>query len=373
MGSFNVGCGISNLSVNEGDKIGFVILKKSSPLERDSVNTGHHNNLDYFMPVLPPVFGVYGDYGRMDNIERSVTVEIIEDKFGMPVNVFMDCLSCTRNIYDDYGVINKQFFKGNRSWTGWGIEPATSFATLGFTKQEDVDGLEVFGLDGFEIRQRFEFLDNNPDLKMYHWAIVNSATGEVLLEDLPGQHPDYLMDAFAKLTGVHPGFEAEDIERIKQLQSFHGMFFLKDVYEDMLAFMEANDEEYGLSNYKSMWDGLRKVMLASDDVLQDEKNVPEYMGYINRMFRSVDNLTAFPLEYRDQFKRYGDSYEFTHIFTLPKVMSSVNRMLMPSLNADQFGDDNAAMRATEITQGILRKRIKVQSEDDAWMDEEGGE
>lgn len=380
MGSFNVGCGISNLSINEGDKMGFVILKKSSPLERDSVNMGHHNNLDYFMPVLPPVFGVYGDYGGMENIERSVTVEIIEDKFGVPLDVFMDCMSCHRTIYSDSGAINRNFFKGDRSWAGYDVEPATSFVKLGFTKQDDVNGLEVFSMDGFEIRQRFELINNDPDLKMYHWAIVTSATGEVLLDDLAGQFPDYLMDAFAKLTGLHPGFEAEDIERIKQLSSFHGMFFLKDVYEDMLGFMEANDDEYELSRYKSMWDGLRKVMTASEDVLQDEKNAPEFMGYINRMFRAVDNLTAFPLEYRDQFNRYGDGYEFNHIFTLPKVMSSINRMLMPSLNADQFGDDHAAMRAAEITQAVLKKRIRVQAEDDAWMkddpafaDEEGGE
>lgn len=373
MGSFNVGCGISNLSINEGDKMGFVILKKSSPLVRSDVTMGHRSNLDYFMPVLPPIYGMYGDYGRMEDIERSVTVEIIEDKFGMPVDDFMDCLSCTRNIYDDYGVINKQFFKGDRSWTGWGVDPATSFAKLGFAKQDDVDGFEVFSMGGFEVRQRFEFFDGNLEHKMYYWTVVNSETGELVVPEIPGQNPDYLMDAFAKKTGLHPGFDEADIERIKELSSFYGMFFLKNVYEDMLAFMEANDEEYGLSNYKSMWDGLRKVMLASDDVLQDEKNVPEYMGYINRMFRAVDNLTAFPLEYRDQFKRYGDGYEFTHIFTLPKVMSSLNRMLMPSLNADQFGDDNAAMRATEITQAFLKKRIKVQEEDDAWMDEESGE
>lgn len=350
MGSFNVGCGISNLSIDEGDKIGFVIIKKSTPLYGSSNAMGHFSNLDYFMPVFPPVFGEYGDYGSMINIERSVTVEILEDKFGIPMNAIMDCISCSHNIYSDAGGIYKYYFKGDRSWQGWGVEPAVSFAKLGFIQRDDVDGREVFALGGFEIRQRFELMKDHPDIKLWYWSVVRSKTGEVLVPEFMSQSVDAIMDCFAKVSGICPGFTDESVESIKHLQSFSGMFFLKDVYEDVLSFMEENNDEYNLNFYKSMWDNLRKAGTTS-------KRTTGSFGRIPTMSMVIKDLTLFPDKYFNQLKRYGDTYEFNHIFTLPRVMLSLNRMLMPSLNGEQFGDNDIALRATEITQSILEKRM----------------
>lgn len=86
MGSFNVACTVSGVSINCGDPIVYI------PLE---LYRFHHklkakdNILIYpwcfYVPATLPIIGIYGDYGLVDRIERNKNIEVIENHFGMKV------------------------------------------------------------------------------------------------------------------------------------------------------------------------------------------------------------------------------------------------------------------------------------------------
>lgn len=71
MGSFSVACGMSGLTIVEGDKVGIQILApNNSPFAKlDGVMPdSFHSPSDLMMPYLPPFYGEYADYGgRREN------------------------------------------------------------------------------------------------------------------------------------------------------------------------------------------------------------------------------------------------------------------------------------------------------------------
>jgi len=82
MGSYNVACSISNLSINAGDPVVFIPLRQS----RFGAKLGDGNfSLIYchaiYSPATLPIFGKYDWYGGIEDIERNANVEFLEAKF----------------------------------------------------------------------------------------------------------------------------------------------------------------------------------------------------------------------------------------------------------------------------------------------------
>lgn len=82
MGSYNVCCSISGISIDEGVKVAYIPLEVS----RFPNKIGDGNNIliykhCFYTPVTLPVFGIYDSYGGVEDIERDYNVEIIERYF----------------------------------------------------------------------------------------------------------------------------------------------------------------------------------------------------------------------------------------------------------------------------------------------------
>ena len=97
MGSFNVACSVSNLSIGAGDKVAFLPLIEArypitlpSPISMVVSNQGM---FALYSAFSFPIYGEYNDYGSLENIERNPTVEAIEAYFGIPIDKFMDQVS----------------------------------------------------------------------------------------------------------------------------------------------------------------------------------------------------------------------------------------------------------------------------------------
>ncbi|KKN06306.1 hypothetical protein LCGC14_1078610 [marine sediment metagenome] len=87
MGSFNVACSISNVSIGAGDPVAYIPLEKA----RYRYHIGDGNDMliythCFYAPVTLPIFGEYDDYGRVENIEKNRNTEIIEEFFGIPID-----------------------------------------------------------------------------------------------------------------------------------------------------------------------------------------------------------------------------------------------------------------------------------------------
>jgi len=94
MGSFNVACSVSNISISPDMKVAYLPLKMSIEGLDNSV-IKNRNFLIYpwchYAPYTLPIFGTYNDYGCLADIERNENVLFLEEKFGIEIeDIFSD-------------------------------------------------------------------------------------------------------------------------------------------------------------------------------------------------------------------------------------------------------------------------------------------
>jgi hypothetical protein len=110
MGSFNVACSISNISISGGDKIYFLPLLSNTG-SKQVLTPFRYSPYSDFKPFSFPIKGVYNDYGRMEDIERNVNTNCIESFLGITIEQFIAIVTDNRVFYDDLSAIFDVFFK----------------------------------------------------------------------------------------------------------------------------------------------------------------------------------------------------------------------------------------------------------------------
>ena len=70
MGSFDVGCFVSDLPINEGDECGFIPLGKPRFAHDRLPNCYWLLQPEFYAPVFLPILGIYADYGNFE-IDKS--------------------------------------------------------------------------------------------------------------------------------------------------------------------------------------------------------------------------------------------------------------------------------------------------------------
>ena len=110
MGSFNVACAISNLSMGYGTKCVFIplIRHQYNGLKKSvSQLISNEGPCHFFYPFCLPIVGYYDDYGGIKDIEKSKTTEAIEKYFGITIDEFMRIATSCRD--DSYGGLYEVF------------------------------------------------------------------------------------------------------------------------------------------------------------------------------------------------------------------------------------------------------------------------
>ena len=108
MGSFNVACSVSNLSLNCGDEVVYIPLEINE--YPNGIGDGNHTLIYqhcFYSPVTLPLFGTYDDYGRLDLVEdanlklvkKHFNIESNDDIFG-DVKAFTSGMFVHRKVYD---------------------------------------------------------------------------------------------------------------------------------------------------------------------------------------------------------------------------------------------------------------------------------
>ncbi len=91
MGSFNAACSISNISIGAGDPVAYIPLENAR--YRYHIGDGNdmllHTNC-FYVPVTLPIFGLYDDYGGVENIEKNRNTDIIEKYFGAHISEIIE-------------------------------------------------------------------------------------------------------------------------------------------------------------------------------------------------------------------------------------------------------------------------------------------
>lgn len=86
MGSFDVACSVSRITINPGMPVAYFPLE----LYKYAYDPRAENNTliypwCYYVPVSLPIFGEYYDYGYIDQIEENASTKVIEKHFGRSI------------------------------------------------------------------------------------------------------------------------------------------------------------------------------------------------------------------------------------------------------------------------------------------------
>lgn len=277
MGDYNVTCGISNLTINNGDRIGLNILIPTR-LSRGYLDSRIQGSMyymgiyDHFTPFAAPVYGTYDSYGGLENIERNETVDFLEAFFGKDIATIVDCVGGSfRGLDDSYNPIHVAYFSEERK----------------------------------------------------------TATGN--------------------------GYAAEDLENVQLLQSFSGMFFLREVYDVMSVKTEGFDTNYMRNVFKKFKEFEEKLPAGTDEKEKDE---------LFEIFHGsdVERYWGIPLRGLEQFRTLVSFEELATVDKLAAVLCSVNRMFQPTPSGEQYGNEKAMLNLLKVSKKITKQRIKIYEE-----------
>lgn len=354
MGCFGASCGLSNVGINEGDEVGFTFLMPYGFRNYlglpDAGITQETSSTANFKPFLPPIYGEYDDYGSIENIQRTPTVDLLEKLFGRDIDVIMECVTQDRSIYSPYGGIEPNY-SVNRVKNG--CRPEENYLNVGFTLDEEKDGVFTFDFNGRKLI--FDSKNSRGEV-----GIKPSSDGKLV-----GTHTfstfsgiEDSLDLFGEVTGVYPGFEKKDYWAIKNLHKMSGMFFRRDVF-DAFRGVPLNTHIFKRSMERSM-EGWEEFLTA-----YKETKDKEFLMRPDRFSRTLGQLydihPQFDMNILAAYEEDGsDLIDGLGLFL---CMSSANRMFAPTFLGEQYADDEATRELLNISLQILDKRKAQRNEE----------
>jgi len=352
MGSFNVGCGISNLSIDEGNKIGLVLLNPAKKYPNEEMIDGGKlyriYTTDDYIPYLPPIFGEYGDYGSIVNIQPSETTALLERIYDRPIQDIVNCVGSNSGAYNSYGGEFSLYASSPVIPSYQRKETIVEgLIRMGFTERTDTSGVAV----------AYEFNGYLLALQDKVWNLIDSK-GRVRALNHSDYQPDIdrLLSMFGDITCVYPGAEEENWERIHSLHRMSGMYFLSDVLDAVKA-QSTRDSSYPTKNWKDLMQEIDMFeMISKSDNADLQEGLQLFKDYmtLHRLYKDISlEPKNVPL-----LKLYSDESEYLVLHSLLCAMTDVNRLVQPSFNGQQFGDTDASLALNKVTNKILRARKK---------------
>ena len=246
MGSFNVACSVSSISISSGEKVMFIPLlpkhyrHKAPHLVQKNTSLTYPN--DYFDPFCLPIEGKYNDYGSVEDIVKNANTEAIEKFFDITIEDFFECVCNRRDFSDTYSGIFKHFCMHQEELSGYNIEVNEELlTTLGF---HAIDS-EHYQFQDHHITVSFKVVDDKN-------SVVLKQNGETLITGLGyySRANDFL-DSYYTVTKYRLGIPHEKQHLVQILSDLSGMFVLKEIY-DALAEYNYDNHSNAVLDYVSV-------------------------------------------------------------------------------------------------------------------------
>lgn len=99
MGSFNVTCGISGISMEKNKAVLVPLIQSRHPgdlYNGATISSWVEGNrcCALFRPFAPPLFGTLDTYGRLEEIEEDVSTRALEKFYKIPIQDFAEVIAC---------------------------------------------------------------------------------------------------------------------------------------------------------------------------------------------------------------------------------------------------------------------------------------
>jgi len=372
MGSFNVSCGVSMMSIDPGDQCAFIPLTKtkhSDDIRAGAYYVSNDGPIGRYHPIALPIFGEYNSYGTLENIAEDCNTKAIEKLYGCSILDFVQymCHSRHSDVKNNEKMPKEPFgmFVKREVYDALAKSPLTEYGEkenafkdsdlcsfvlrfLGFVEEtgvergkeryyrpfrhEKIPNLIIWSdgtwieiqIDGgtkknpylYHPKDLFKFLTDN---KMY----VMNDKFDVLKRMRTGEL-EYDKDCEKLLKSIERTKMAEAMNPsepdAKRLLEFARALASMDDFNDGVRFLKFGNWSTGSKNFKELY----------ADLLKDS-------------------------EFRKQMINYKTfEYQLYHI----------NTPLMPSWCGLQCGNHTATLKLAKLTQRLCEKKIKEREQDD---------
>lgn len=257
MGSFNVACSVSNISISPNDKVVFIPLLPTNFDYQDKVIHKIKPNLlliyadCYFTPVSLPIHGVYGDYGYLDNIKRDANVESIESYFNIPIEDFVKCIGFSGEYYR-YGSLIFEYFVEHKNLDEEQLNEEF-LLTLGFKKEKDTNyyifkNKYISNLYKVELFEEQDISNRNRKESHLNFKIYDENNNLIFVN----QHYYVLREFYKqynKLTNYYLNVKPKLQRPLHILSNMSGMFVLQDIYDKLSEFHLNDERQQAVGSY----------------------------------------------------------------------------------------------------------------------------
>lgn len=355
MGSFNMVCSISDLTIHYNDDIVFFPIVssnllydlKAKPMELSA--TGYYSDTtNLFRPYSMPIYCKYADYGLIKDVMPSENVSLLEKEFQLDVPSIVKGITSERSVYD----LRNSMFEPK-------IKQELKDVLSNPLENENLDNLLHYGF----VKEAYGYS---------HSTIVGLTV--VIKEKVPFIGVRYLdkevenlarvgsvLVIASKLTGIYLGIEESEVERIRLFEKLSGMFVHREVYEEMKK--NWDEELYSFNPHPN--DSLEKYLAAVQEEIDDPDSVPTPLFSPKNpkmavRFDSIERLKRTIPDYTRYMPLIENSKEFREevvgfIFFL-RNMYKTNKMFKPAMYGEQGGNFEATKRLLELSIKINEKK-----------------
>jgi len=227
MGSFNVACSASNLSISSGTKIAFIILEPSRGYKiKDgkipSLSMFTYND-DLYTPVSLPIFGEYDDYGSITDIVRDGNVEAIESYFGIDIYDVINLLTDGRDLLDhcsaSLSIYKLDAFRSSAE------EKITleNIEKIGFKEDNG-----IFYKDGTDIK--FSYHQDEKNDRYFRFVVTNNELSKEYMDSSLFDLQKKIFNDFSYIISLDSD-KQNFVSKLKMFSKFSGMFVNKEIYD----------------------------------------------------------------------------------------------------------------------------------------------
>lgn len=329
MGSFDVACGLSNLTIHYGDEAGIVPLVKNE-------TAGEFRLFDVYpttqyIPYLPPMFGVYDDYGRLTSVDSSnATASLVTDVFRLPADVVLACIgNYGRDIHSKFGPLAENYENKIPGRVPQHREsPKDYLESLGFISDSLVEEIYYFGDHEFFVGEH------------KYQIRAKDSRGYISIHEGSFSSIESALHEFALKTKTVPGFDPKDYLQIVELANMYGMFVHKEVYEKAISGV----------NPKFTLEAIQQTIKArnSFSYLRDN-NI-----HTKELFRKLGISSS---NFRNSVDLFSIAADLIDLDRFHALMSQVNRIFAPTMCGEQMGNDEASLQLVQISQEILQRNL----------------
>lgn len=169
MGSFNVACSISGISLSPGDRCCFIPLEENPYTDGQAKNNSLLIYADcYYHPLTLPLFGIYDDYGMVE-LDKGLNLDIALAGLGLTNldDIFKNCIPEKADsgmfIHEEvYRHLVDNHFDGFSGKKGWNPKYYEKFL-----RPQLEGGLEKLHLKKLELEKIFEEAKKDPKIEAY--------------------------------------------------------------------------------------------------------------------------------------------------------------------------------------------------------------